>query len=291
MGTAVITRKEPDDEPYRWLSVPRWYLWDGGFLLTARAQGVVPAHAHHAIQIVVALDGCIAIRSRNGEWREARGIVVRPDAEHAFDCNGALGVMVFVDPESSEGAWLCGSLRQDITIVPDARLDSVVPEFRRFVEQPDETADIEGLVRRCVHGLRPGPAPTRRLDSRVTTVLEAIRASDDLRISLEKAAELAFLSPSRFAHLFRDQVGLPFSRYMLWRKLTRAMVAIGSEPTIAAAAHAADFADAAHLTRTFYQMVGMAPSALMRGELIEITSPFNPLRQDAAARRLTPPGE
>jgi len=47
-------------------------------------------------------------------------------------------------------------------------------------------------------------------------------------------------------------MGLPFSRYMLWRKLTRAMVAIGSEGTIAAAAHAADFADAAHLTRTFY---------------------------------------
>jgi hypothetical protein len=27
---------------------------------------------------------------------------------------------------------------------------------------------------------------------------------------------------------------------------------------------AADFADAAHLTRTFYQMVGLAPSMLMR---------------------------
>jgi len=21
------------DSPYRWLNVPRWYLWDGGFLL------------------------------------------------------------------------------------------------------------------------------------------------------------------------------------------------------------------------------------------------------------------
>ena len=61
---------------------------------------------------------------------------------------------------------------------------------------------------------------------------------------------------------------------MLWRKLTRAMVAIASERTIAAAAQAADFADAAHLTRTFYQMVGMAPSVLMRGKFAEIPSPF-----------------
>ena len=40
------------------MSVPRWYLWEGGFLLTARSQGVVPSHAHLAIQIVIALDGC-----------------------------------------------------------------------------------------------------------------------------------------------------------------------------------------------------------------------------------------
>jgi len=110
-------------------------------------------------------------------------------------------------------------------------------------------------------------------------------------MSLDHAADKACLSSTRFAHLFKDQVGLPFSRYMLWRKLTRAMVAIASEGTIAAAAHAADFADAAHLTRTFYQMFGMAPSVLMRGEFIEIASPFNPLPADAARSRFPRPAE
>jgi len=266
--------RHAEEESYRWLSAPRWYLWEGGFLLIARAQGVVPPHAHHAIQVVIALDGCIAIRGDHDEWREARGIIVRPDVMHAFDCNGALGAMLFVDPESMEGAWLRASLAQEITSVPDTRLAPSVSMLRTFVEQPFESMEPGALVRHTVHALSPGAPPARRLDARVTTVLNAIRASDDLRISLEDAAEKAFLSPSRFAHLFKHQVGLPFSRYMLWRKLTRAMVAIGSERTIAAAAHAADFADAAHLTRTFYQMVGMAPSVLMQGEFAEIASPF-----------------
>jgi AraC-like DNA-binding protein len=248
----------------------------------------VPSHAHHAIQIVIAIDGCVAICGKDEDWRESRGIVVRPDAEHSFDCNGALGVMVFVDPESSEGAWLSASLQQDITNVSDTQLDAIVPEFRAFAGQPDEAGEIAALIRRGVHGLRPGLAPTPRLDSRVTTVLDAIRASDEMRISLDKAAGIAFLSPTRFAHLFKDQVGLPFSRYMLWRKLTRAMVAIASEDTIAAAAHAADFADAAHLTRTFYQMIGMAPSALMRGDFIEIASPFTALPPKTGGRQPRP---
>lgn len=275
----------PTTEPYRWLSVPRWYLWDGGFLLAASAQGVVPAHAHHAIQIVLALDGSLAIAGADGRWHEVRGLIVRPDAEHSFDCNGALGVMLFVDPETSEGAWLAASLREAITTVSDARLDAIVPGLRAFATQPDDIDDVAARIRGCVQGLRPGLAPARRVDARVTTVIEAIRASDDLRMSLDSAASMACLSPTRFAHLFKEQLGLPFSRYMLWRKLTRAMVAIASERTIAAAAHAADFADAAHLTRTFYQMVGMAPSALMRGEFIEMPSPFSGLPGPADERR------
>jgi AraC-like DNA-binding protein len=185
-----------------------------------------------------------------------------------------MGAMLFVDPESNQGMWLNRTLEQEIAVVPEARLASSVAELRTFIEQPMEGMEVDALVRHCVNALSPGAPPTRRLDERVTKVLDAIRGRDELRMSLDDAAGLAFLSPSRFAHLFKEQVGLPYSRYMLWRKLTRAMVAIASERTLAAAAQAADFADAAHLTRTFYQMVGMAPSVLMRGQFAEIRSPF-----------------
>jgi AraC-like DNA-binding protein len=264
-----------ENEPYQWLSAARWYLWEGGFLVIARARGFVGSHAHHAIQIVIALDGKLAIAGKQGDWRECAGMIIQPDVVHLFNCNGALGAMLFVDPESSEGRWMRTSLNREITIVPDTRLISSIAELRKFTEQPFESMEIGELIRHCVNALSPGPSPKRQLDARVTTVLNAIRASNDLHISLADAANKAFLSPSRFAHLFKQQLGLPFSRYMLWRKMTRAMVAIGSGQTIADAAHAADFADSAHLTRTFYQMVGMAPSALMRGEFAEIPSPFN----------------
>ena len=63
-------------------------------------------------------------------------------------------------------------------------------------------------------------------------------------------------------------------RAIIVRLLTRAMLAIGRERTIAAAAHASDFADAVHLTRTFYQIFGIPPSVMRRGEFFAIASPF-----------------
>ena len=259
----------------------RWYLWDGGFLAMGKSEGVIPSHSHHAIQIVIATEGEVAIKSAHGGWRAGRGVIVRHDVEHSYDGKGATGAMIFVDPESHEGVWLRTALAEDILVVPEARTRVCATALRTFVEKPLESLEIGDLIRHCVLSLCAGAPPSRRLDERVTKVLRAIQASDDLRMSIEDAAAMAFLSPSRFAHLFKQQVGLPFRRYMLWRKLTRAMLAIGKEPTIAAAAHASDFADAAHLTRTFYQMFGIPPSMMMRGEFFEIPSPFS----TATARR------
>ena len=234
----------------------------------------MPEHAHHAIQVCIAIEGRIAVRTTGEPWREGRGIIVRADVEHAFDGRGALGAMLFVDPESAEGAWLQSALTEPVALVPEARVRTCVEALRTFRERPLEAMDVGDLIRHCVRALCAGAPPMRRIDPRIAKVLRVIRDADDLRMSLESAAALAHLSPGRFAHLFADELGLPFRRYMLWRKLTRATLAIGREPTLAAAAQDADFSDAAHLTRTFSQMFGVAPSVMMRGEFFVVSSPF-----------------
>ncbi|HYC88666.1 MAG TPA: helix-turn-helix domain-containing protein [Thermoanaerobaculia bacterium] len=253
---------------------PRWYLWDGGFLAVGSSEGVVPPHAHHAVQLVIAIDGVVAAKGERGEWQSGRGLAVPPDVRHSYDGKGAIAAMLFVDPESREGVWLRSTFRREIAFVPEERIVRCAEELRRFLERPHESLDIRTLILEYVQAMCAGAPPSRKMDERVTKVLQEIRASDDLRISLESAAASVFLSEGRFAHLFKQQVGLPFRRYMLWRKLARAVVAIGRERTLVAAAHAADFADAAHLTRTFYQMFGIPPSVMMRGEFFEIESPF-----------------
>ena len=260
-----------------WLTEPRWYLWDGGFLLLGRSEGVVSAHAHHAIQVVIGLDGEPAICAKGADWQSGRGFIVLPDVQHSYDGRGAAGAMLFVDPESNEGEWLRTSLSQEITFVPEERLTVCASEIQRFQERPLEGTEVGTLIRHCVHSLCAGAPPPRRWDRRIAASLRRIGRSEDLRVSLEDVAAAVFLSPSRFAHLFGQQLGLPFRRYLLWRKLARAMLAIGRGESMTDAAQAADFSDAAHLTRTFNQMFGIAPSALMRGKFVEIGSPFEAL--------------
>lgn len=260
-----------DDGPH---GLARWYVWDGGFLAVGHSRGVVPPHSHHAIQLCLGLDRPVRIRDPESEWRSGGGFLVRPDAPHSFDGDGVPAAMLFVEPESLEGRWVLGSVTSDIMEIPAARLERIRSLLITFAERPLEALEPEPLILEVLRALSAGPPPQRKLDERVERVLEMIHASKDLRISLEDAAAAAFLSPSRFAHLFTAHVGLPFRRYLLWRKLLRAIVAHARGRTLTAAAHEGGFADAAHFTRTFHQMFGITPSAMMQGEFFVIDSPF-----------------
>jgi AraC-like DNA-binding protein len=95
------------------------------------------------------------------------------------------------------------------------------------------------------------------------------------KVSLDSVARSVFLSPSRFAHLFSEVVGVPLRRYIVWRRLFRAMLVVGRGGTLSMAAHSCGFADAAHLTRATVQMFGFPPSVLMQGgEFYEIPGAF-----------------
>jgi AraC family transcriptional regulator len=271
----LVTPEARERTDPSWTAPPRWYLWEGGFLLIAGSVGVVPAHSHHAIQVVITMHGEAGIAAGDGTWRSGRGIIVPPNLVHSYSGQGSYGAMLFVDPDSIEGIWLRSTIGNRITIVPESRVMPAAAALRGFCESPLESPDVGSLIRYIVESLCAGVPPARRPDPRITKVLDLIASSADLRLSLERVAATVFLSPSRFQHLFKQQVGLAFRRYILWRKVTRAMVTIARERTLMAAAQESDFADAAHLTRTFQQMFGLPPSVLMQGELFVIASPFD----------------
>src|SRR5687767_4939517 len=96
----LMSLNEPATKP---LVSARWYLWDGGFLAIGKSNwGVIPPHSHHAIQIVVAIDGEMAIKGARGDWRSGPGVIVRHDVEHSYDGKGALGAMVRSEEHTSE---------------------------------------------------------------------------------------------------------------------------------------------------------------------------------------------
>ena len=80
--------------------IGRVLLWSGGSLWIGRDAGRVERHAHHAIQIALAMDSHLRMASGDGEWRAHRGALVPPHLPHRFDGAGERTAILFVEPET-----------------------------------------------------------------------------------------------------------------------------------------------------------------------------------------------
>lgn len=242
-------------------NAPELPLWPP--LLAARGPGGRSAsHAHHAMHVVVSLAGELRLRAGDtGAWVRAAGLVTAPDELHAIDATGSEILIVFVDPESEVGqsmrAAIAGPVRPLGAKERDALVEGVTP---MEIMGPGGAA----WTSRVVAALGGEHVQSRRaVHPRVRKLLHLLQAmppSGDA--SLEVLAREVRLSPGRLMHVFTESIGVPLRPYVAWLRLQRAAAAVVAGSPLGEAAHAAGFADAAHMSRTFRRMFGVAPSAL-----------------------------
>ena len=249
--------------PYQGHFVP----WDGGCLLIGRGGSVVPVHAHYAIQIAFGSTPGIRFRTGEGEpWAEYGGAIIASRQPHSMDATHVSpNAVLFVEPETREGRTLAERyLGGGIAHVPNDVLELVPPLFAVWEDawQGRQTErDVADAARRIVQALTGG-VPSVMSDERILRAIAYIRANLDRPLTLDEVAAEACLSPGRFRHLFVEQTGMGLRPYLLWRRFLRVWELLMAGETLSSAAHAAGFADAAHLSRTSRSMFGLPPSAL-----------------------------
>ena len=96
-------------------------------------------------------------------------------------------------------------------------------------------------------------------------MLEHLRKTPSPPPSIGDLARIAYLSESRLQHVFREQVGVPIRRYLLWHRYLTALSLLADGFPVTDAAHAAGFADGAHLSRTAVRMNGYTPREMQYG--------------------------
>jgi len=238
--------------------------WDGGCLLIGTLGGLVPPHAHYAIQIAFGSGPGIRFRSGSEDWTSYGGAMIPSRQPHEMDSTELTEwAIVFVEPETREGRALTERwLRGGIAHIPESVLaEAGPPLFSAWRDRRDADA-VRGAARGVVAALTRGVDPVELSDERILRAVAYIRAHLDAPLTLEEVAAEACLSPSRFRHLFVEQTGMALRPYILWRRFLRVWELLMNGATLSSAAHAAGFADAAHLTRTSRRMFGIPPSVL-----------------------------
>jgi AraC family transcriptional regulator len=246
------------------VSSAQYFPWDGGAVFVGTA-GVFPVHAHQAIQICFLFEGRVRLRTSDSEpWSDYDlGLV---PSRHAHGMDGArtqYGATLFVEPETREGRILTERyLQNGIANVDRAPVAADVGELRAAVLERRGLETIVAVARRIVQSLTQHVEPSVASDERILRAVKYINEHLSVPLTLKDVASVAHLSPSRFRHLFTAQTGMGLRQYILWRRFTSVWEHRMSGASLSAAAHAAGFADSAHLARTSRRMIGIPPSLM-----------------------------
>ena len=240
--------------------IGRVIFWGGGNLWIGLAVDAIDSHAHHAIQIAVGFDGPVEFRrsSREAWKRYGHGALVRPGAAHEFRAPGQRIANFLYEPETPIGRALLERFRGDDIVPLNTEVGALAAAFDANAE--DEIIIRESMV--FLARLAGTDAPKRSTDPRIGRVVEWIAGHIDEPLSLADAARVAELSDGRFRHLFVAETGIAFRPYVLWTRLNRALELGFGGTSWTEAAHATNFADSAHLTRTCRRMYGLFPTSL-----------------------------
>ncbi|QJR13261.1 helix-turn-helix transcriptional regulator [Usitatibacter palustris] len=137
--------------------------------------------------------------------------------------------------------------------------------LRRLARAQADPLEIEELsvelLASCLRIERTSIVARRGIEN----VKEAVALEPEHKWTLPELAQIARMSPSHLAHVFRREAGVTVYAYVLRSRLAKALAAIvDSDADITTIAFDAGFASHSHFTMRFRTTFGMTPASLRR---------------------------
>ncbi|MDC0663472.1 helix-turn-helix domain-containing protein [Marinobacter sp. SS21] len=228
-----------------------------GMLLVVGGALDADVHAHHAIQVVWPVERCEM--TIDGQL-ETGPVIVASGVPHCLKMQQ--GLVILLEPQSD---W--GELLADTLAGHRCRVVEGLPALTELVESKGAIQRVLPRLAQVLGKASPqvsGDVSSTIGDDRIARLLSSLDAcfmDHCLKPDHWRASEVATslsLSEGRFLHLFREQMGIAWRPYLLWRRLLCAVNGMSKGMSATQAAHEAGFSDSAHLSRTFRSNFGMS---------------------------------
>lgn len=217
----------------------------------------IKEHSHHALQIEIGLQKEFRLFSEQDSLF-CRLAIIRPDVPHRIDDCGSLQAIIYLEPESSIGRLLQEKycINANMQRLQFQIVMAFIDKLKNFTKDIYLCREARLLLDDILKSLAGEYSSNKVMDERIKKVISICKQTHNKQLSTGFLSKKVNLSESRLTHLFKEQVGIPIRRYLLWQKLSIALMELSKGGSFTDAAHYAGFSDSAHMSRTYRRMYG-----------------------------------
>ena len=214
-------------------------------------------HQHPFIQLTVGLQSEFTV-GFDDEVATTRSVFINSNKTHQLDSKAGFCAVFLIDPELEAAKHLDPNVigSNDICFPEIKLIKDFDYEFVSLLNGNLTAETVENLAHALINRFTTDVPIRSTKNKYIEKILTLLRDLPADRIGVKELSAEVGLSESRLIHLFKEQVGMPVRRYILWLRLQKAVKHIINGASFTDAAHFAGFSDSAHLSRTFRKMFG-----------------------------------
>ena len=232
-------------------------------------------HSHFAIEIMVGFNCLLESKLINKHLKPAKAFMILPNYSHQFSSDREEGekLIFLIDAgiPIARNIVTKYQLREKKIIDLDFKSIETYANSIFSKKENNSKAGHEKIYETAVQFINHlnQTAPMRNLvspdlDERILVATKYVQENiQDQNLDFALLAQKVCLSESRLAHLFKEELGVPFRKYVLWVRLKAAVAAIKSNHSITQASYIAGFSDSSHFSKVYSEMLGIKPSVTL----------------------------
>lgn len=224
--------------------------------------GVPAVRTMGSVIVYVAVEGSIEVSIDGQGWRQGEMAIVPPYVSHQVRSQGQLINMIKLEAETVDTATLPHPLRGSGVVDAHWFADRVRQCGRELCAK-DRDVDLMALD--FDQFFFDGTPATRAVDRRILAVMDFIKRQPSAPASAEDCAAIANLSFSRFLHLFKQEIGVPFRGFRTWKRARSLLHYVNKDSNLANIAQETGYADSTHFSHSIKQVYGQKPKEIFAG--------------------------
>lgn len=220
-------------------------------------------HKHNFIKIILSQKENFFITLKKQPQQEYQATLIQSNVIHKLESSDKSIIMViYFDAYSFNGVRLKDS-KELFKVLDITNFNALLDEFYNLEkEEKIDTEFLEYLINSIVDTICKNSQTIYAIDGRIKKCLKYIDKNGSM--SIKNISDYIELSPSYFAFLFKQETGLTFRKYLLYKKLMNSLKALHNKETLTASAYEGGFSDQSHFIRTFKESFGAIPSVFKK---------------------------